>query len=138
MNMKQAQEKYLRNARYNMHAENFLLLATIFGNDAQEALATRNVQTRDRNGFLDTELNAETRSEVIGYYDLLFPKEVEKVTLYMIRRSNEYWGKYGFWQLNQYQPNYYSEHCEACKVLADMPIRESATAEVIEVEIELS
>ena len=138
MNMKRAQEKYLRNARYNQHAENFLLLATLFGTDEEEAIAERNVKSRDRNGFLDTELNADVRSKVIKYYDLLFPKEVETVEMFMIRRSNEYWGRYGFWNLNVYQPLYYSTYGEALQVFKDMPNIESETAEILTLKIELS
>lgn len=58
-------------------------------------------------------------------------------TLYLIRRSNEYFGEKGFWALNIYDPNYYHTKETAQSVLNDMHPWESEYCIIEPVEIQL-
>jgi uncharacterized protein YecE (DUF72 family) len=70
--VKEARKTYLENESNNAHAENYLLLAELLGNNNQVRLANENLSFQNRKGGTDPNLAKLTHDEVNPLYRILF------------------------------------------------------------------
>jgi hypothetical protein len=64
-------KQYKENEENNSHAENFLLLASHFGTDDEVWICERNVDFRDKFGYVNHELSGAAYKVANHYYNNL-------------------------------------------------------------------
>lgn len=61
-------KQFKENEASNSHCENYVLLAKHFGDESLQKLADQNLRHRDRQGYVDDQLNNECYEKIMPFY----------------------------------------------------------------------